>query len=98
MALAPLTGPGGLTSVAGAPALVAAPTGSGFAAEVGRAVDGLQSTQAVANASASQAAAGSGNVADAMIAASRATLATQLTVTMTQKAVDAFTAIMNMQV
>jgi flagellar hook-basal body complex protein FliE len=63
------------------------------------AIDGLQAAQTKADGLAVQAATGDlTNVHDYMIAATEASLATELTVAVRNKAVEAFTQIMNMQV
>ena len=54
-------------------------------------------TQNAASNAEAQAAAGQGNVSDAMIAATQASLATQVTVALTNRAVTAFTDVMNLQ-
>ena len=64
-----------------------------------KALDGLQGTQTRADGLAVQAATGDlTNVHDYMIAATEASLATQLTVAVRNKAVEAFNQIMNMGV
>jgi flagellar hook-basal body complex protein FliE len=71
----------------------------GFGQTLTRALDSLQATQAKADTLAVQAATGDlTNVHDYMIAATEASLATQLTVAVRNKAVDAFNQIMNMGV
>jgi flagellar hook-basal body complex protein FliE len=62
-------------------------------------VDELQSTQKTADSLATQAATGDlKDVHDYMIASNEASLATQMTVAIKNKAVDAFNQIMGMQV
>jgi len=64
-----------------------------------KALDGLQGTQTKADGLAVQAATGDlTNVHDYMIAATEASLATQLTVAVRNKAVESFNQIMNMAV
>jgi flagellar hook-basal body complex protein FliE len=71
----------------------------GFGSALTRALDGLQATQTKADNLAVQAATGDlTNVHDYMIAATEASLATELTVAVRNKAVEAFTSIMNMPV
>lgn len=71
----------------------------GFGTALTRALDGLQATQTKADNLAVQAATGDlTNVHDYMIAATEAALATELTVAVRNKAVEAFTSIMNMPV
>ena len=76
----------------------AAGTSGDFSNMVKSAVDNLQSTQDKASDLATQAATGQlTNVHDYMIAATQASLATELTVAVRNKAVDAFNDIMRMQ-
>jgi flagellar hook-basal body complex protein FliE len=71
----------------------------GFGTALTHALDGLQATQTRADTLAVQAATGDlTNVHDYMIAATEASLATELTVAVRNKAVEAFTSIMNMPV
>jgi flagellar hook-basal body complex protein FliE len=71
----------------------------GFGQTLTKAVDNLQATQAKADNLAVQAATGDlTNVHDYMIAATEASLATQLTVAVRNKAVESFNQIMNMAV
>ena len=99
------TGGAGATgaSGAGAAADVAAAAGSAavgtqsFGKSLTQALEGLQATQTKADNLAVQAATGDlTNVHDYMIAATEASLATELTVAVRNKAVEAFTSIMNM--
>jgi flagellar hook-basal body complex protein FliE len=85
--------PGGLGAVA-----PAAPTGgTGFADALGGALENLQAVQSKADTLAVQAATGTlQDVHDYTIAATEASLATQLTVAVRNKAVEAFTEIMRM--
>ncbi|HZU81240.1 MAG TPA: flagellar hook-basal body complex protein FliE [Acidimicrobiales bacterium] len=68
-----------------------------FSNAVTSALDSLQQTQNQASSMAVQAAAGQGNIADAMVAATEASVQTQVTVALTQRAMSAFTDVMNMQ-
>jgi flagellar hook-basal body complex protein FliE len=81
---------------------VAATTGAGtqgFGQTLTNALDGLQASQAKADNLAVQAATGDlTNVHDYMIASTEASLATELTVAVRNKAVEAFNQIMNMAV
>ena len=86
----PSTPPTGSTQPAGG-------AGGSFSNAVSNAVDTLQQTQNNASNLEAQAAAGQGNLGDAMIAATQASLQTQVTVALTNKAVDAFTQVMNLQ-
>jgi flagellar hook-basal body complex protein FliE len=88
----PATSAAGMTSAgaSGAP---------NFGQMLGHAVDGLQAAQANADRLAVSAATGDlTNVHDYMIAATEASLDTELTVAVRNKAVDAFNQIMNMGV
>ena len=77
----------------------AAPGTQSFGQTLTNAVDNLQATQAKADSLAVQAATGDlTNVHDYMIAATEASLATDLTVAVRNRAVDAFNQIMNMGV
>jgi flagellar hook-basal body complex protein FliE len=102
----PSTGQIGWTGV-GAPgaipagdiATTAANGSQGFGQALTKALDGLQGAQAKADHLAVGAATGDlTNVHDYMIAATEASLATQLTVAVRNKAVEAFNQIMNMGV
>jgi flagellar hook-basal body complex protein FliE len=108
MAIAPISGAltalpslavkPGATTAPTAGTTGAAPTGA-FPADVGKALDALSVTQDKADALAVQGA--TGDLADAsefMIAATQASLATELTVAVRNKAVESFQAIMNMGV
>ena len=99
----PATGQIGWTGAAGAdiPAGAAgAVSGTqGFGQSLVKALDGLQGAQTKADGLAVQAATGDlTNVHDYMIAATEASLATELTVAVRNKAVEAFNQIMNMAV
>jgi flagellar hook-basal body complex protein FliE len=107
----PSTGQIGWTGGTG-PAAGAIPPGDAIASTAGaaggsqsfgqtltKALDGLQGTQAKADNLAVQAATGDlTNVHDYMIAATEASLATEMTVAVRNKAVEAFNQIMNMGV
>jgi flagellar hook-basal body complex protein FliE len=76
-----------------------AASGQGFAGVLAGALDQLQSTQGVSNDLATQAVTGDlKDVHDYMIAANEAKLATEMVVTIKNKAVDAFNEIMRMPV
>ena len=70
----------------------------GFANSITNAIDQLQQTQNQASAAETQAAAGQGNVADALVKATEASLSTQVTVALTNRAISAFTQVMNLQI
>jgi flagellar hook-basal body complex protein FliE len=96
-AVAPLAGPAA-ASAAAAPAGAAASSGAGFASELSRGLDWLQRTHSTADDLAVKAATGDlTDVHDYMIASTQASLATELTVAVRNKAVDAFNEIMRMQ-
>lgn len=98
-----VSGPGAMSGVTAAARALATPesdaTGSGsFAATLGRHLDGVQQLQGSADSLAVQAATGDlTDVHDYMIAATQARVATELTVTVRNKAVEAFNEIMRMQ-
>ncbi len=71
--------------------------GGSFSNAVTQALDSVQQTQNTASTAEAQAAAGQGSVSDALIDATNASLATQVTVALTNKAVSAFTDVMNLQ-
>jgi len=70
--------------------------GKSFLEVMTHAIDGIDHLQSSADQVEAQAAAGKGSVANALIAATEASLATQLTTTIAEKAVGAFTSIMDM--
>jgi flagellar hook-basal body complex protein FliE len=73
--------------------------GTDFASVLASSIDGLQATQSHADSLAIQASTGDlKDVSDYMIASNEASLATQMTVAIKNKAVDAFNQIMGMPV
>ena len=94
---------GGVTPIGGAPSIApasgtAGAAGGGFASELAAGLDHLQQLQTNADDLAVQAATGSlTDVHDYLIASTQAALATQLTVAVRNKAVEAFNDIMRMQ-
>ena len=93
--------PNAITSVtnAGIPALKPGEGGDGFAATLASVFDQLQGAQNTSNQLATQAATGDlRDVHDYMIASTEAGLATEMVVTIKNKAVEAFNEIMRMQV
>ena len=97
MAIAPVGVAAGLPLQAIKPP--AATGGEGFGDMVVKAMDNLQATQQNADSLATQAATGQlTDVHDYMIAATEASLATELTVAVRNKAVEAFNQIMSMGV
>jgi flagellar hook-basal body complex protein FliE len=96
-----ISGIAGIDSTSIVPASQAAPSTSGadFASVLASTVDGLQASQSAANSLAAQAATGElKDVHDYMIASSEAALATEMVVTIKNKAVEAFNEIMRMPV
>ena len=93
-------GMGAATGVAGAqPGVAQAQNADGFAAVLASSIDQLQSTQKAADSLAAQAATGDlKDVHDYMIASTEAALATEMVVTIKNKAVEAFNEIMRMPV
>ena len=94
-----------ISSVAAAvpslPPVKTAPTeavGGGFGDMVAKALQSVQQTQGNADALGQAAATGNGDPAEYMIAATQANLATELTVAVRNKAVEAFNDIMRMQI
>ena len=106
MTVSPITGSGfvsGLTNavgVAGGDATGGVQgTGKGFGDMVSKAIDNVQQTQATADDLATKAATGDlTNVHDYMLAATQASVTTELTVAVRNKAVEAFNDIMRMQI
>ncbi|WNV76468.1 flagellar hook-basal body complex protein FliE [Geodermatophilus sp. DSM 44513] len=93
--LAGLTGAGAAPDVAG----TTAAGGGGFAAVLTQSIEQLQAKQATSDGLAVQAATGDlRDVHDYMIAANEAKLATEMVVTLKNKAVEAFTEVMRMPV
>jgi flagellar hook-basal body complex protein FliE len=102
MTIAAIGAVGGLTPPAGVGATSAAGgaagAGTDFATQLGKGLEHLQGLQDKADGLAVQAATGSlTDVHDYMIASSEASLATELTVAVRNKALDAFNEIMRMQ-
>ena len=93
-------GIGAITGVAGAQTGVPqAQNADGFASVLASSLDQLQSAQKTSDTLATQAATGDlKDVHDYMIASNEASLATQMTVAIKNKAVDAFNQIMGMPV
>lgn len=89
-----LSAAGGL---AGASSAAGAPGGpDAFSNVIGNAVDALQQAQSTASSYEAAAAAGQGNLADTMIAASQASLDTEVTSDLLTKAVGSYNSIMGM--
>ena len=83
--------------VGAASATTPAATGNdAFSNIVSNAVDALQQTQTAATQAEALSAAGQGNLADTMIAASKASVETQVTTSLLDKAVGSYNDIMNM--
>lgn len=70
--------------------------GHGFAAALGNAINSLQTTQATAAADEAAAAAGQGSLTNTMIAATEASLETQVATSLMNKALAAYTSVANM--
>lgn len=86
-------------STAGIPSLKPGEGGDGFAATLAAVFDQLQGAHGVSNQMATQAATGDlKDVHDYMIASAEAGLATEMVVTVKNKAVEAFNSIMGMPV
>jgi flagellar hook-basal body complex protein FliE len=83
---------------AGAPTAAAstASAGDSFSQAIGNALDSLQNAQTTASTDEAQAAAGQGNLADTMIAATQASLDTQVSDALIEKAVSSYNSIMTM--
>ena len=96
----PTSGVGADMSVGTSTATAATPgAGTDFASVLASSLDGLQATQSNADSLALQASTGTlQDVHDYMIASNEASLATQMVVTIKNKAVDAFNEIMRMPV
>jgi flagellar hook-basal body complex protein FliE len=90
-----ISGIGGTTGVDAATSTGA--TGSSFSNIGTDLIDSLQNQQDNADSLALQASTGGGNVGDVMIAAQQASMTTDMTVAVRNKAVDAFNQIMGMQ-
>ncbi|HET7486346.1 MAG TPA: flagellar hook-basal body complex protein FliE [Acidimicrobiales bacterium] len=91
----------GVTPVAGPGSTTAADPASGekFGSLLATGIDNLQQVQTRADGLAAQAAVGQlSDVHDLMIASTQASLATELTVAVRNRAVDAFNEIMRMQI
>lgn len=100
MPIGPMTGISSLTALPSLPGTApASESGGGFGAMVTQGLDRLQGLHETSDAFAVQAATGDlKDVHDYMIAASESSVATELTVAVRNKAVEAFTEIMRMQV
>jgi len=87
----------GSLAAAGATAAGGA-TGSGFADVLGNAIDSLNQAQTTASTDEVRAAAGQGTLANTMIAASEASLDTQVATSLIDKALSAYTSITAMTI
>jgi flagellar hook-basal body complex protein FliE len=95
------TGAAGAAGVSGTTGTAGTQSSSGadFASVLASSIDGLQATQSTADKLATQAATGDlKDVHDYMIASNEASLATEMVVTIKNKAVEAFNEIMRMPV
>lgn len=79
-----------------APAASAPTTGGGFASAVGKAIDSLQGVQNAASSAEAGTAAGQGSLTDTMIAATEASLETQVTTSVIDKALAAYNSVIQM--
>ena len=87
------------TSIVPASQAASSTSGADFPAGLASTVDGLQASQSAADSLAAQAATGDlKDVHDYMIASNEASLATEMVVTIKNKAVEAFNEIMRMPV
>jgi flagellar hook-basal body complex protein FliE len=89
-----------LTRTGGAvtPAPAGNDAGNAFAESLGKLIDGVEDTQANANAAVTNMVEGKGEVHDAMIALQRAEMSLQLTIQIRNKLVQAYQDIMRMSV
>jgi flagellar hook-basal body complex protein FliE len=71
-------------------------TGGNFSNVVSNAVDALQNAQSTAATDEAQAAAGQGNLADTMVAATQSSLDTEVTTSLLNQATTAYNSILNM--
>jgi flagellar hook-basal body complex protein FliE len=96
-----VTGVSGISALSGAakPDATGGTSGASFSSVLGQGLQSLQSAQSTADGMSVQAATGTlTNAHDLMIATTQAQLATQLTVALRNKAVDAFNEVMRMQI
>jgi flagellar hook-basal body complex protein FliE len=84
------------TGAAGGATAASDATGGGFSSALGNAIDSLNQAQNTASGDEAQAAAGRGTLASTMIAASEASLDTQVATSLIDKALSAYTSIVNM--
>lgn len=84
------------TSATAPTAATGSSDGGSFSNAVTNAIDDLQQAQSTASSDEAQAAAGQGNLADTMIAASQASLDTEVTTQLLNQATTAYNAIVNM--
>lgn len=98
-AIPPISGFSPIQAVTATPPSVGATaSGAQFGNALTQGIDALQKTQATADNLATQASTGSlQDITSYMIASNEAAIATQLTTAVRDKAVSAFTSIMNMQ-
>ncbi len=99
-AIPPISGFSPIQPITASPSVTASDPASGaqFGNALTKGIDALQQTQATADNLATKAATGSlQDITSYMIASNEAAIATQLTTAVRDKAVSAFTSIMNMQ-
>lgn len=87
-----VAGAAGATAASGATAAA----GSGFSNVLGNVIDSLQQAQSTASVAEANAAAGQGSLTDTMIAATKASLDTQVATSILDKGLAAYTSIANM--
>lgn len=88
--------PSSAGSASGATALGGATGDGGFSAVLGNAIDSLNLAQSTASTDEVKAAAGQGTLANTMVAATEASLDTQVATSVMDKALSAYTTIANM--
>jgi flagellar hook-basal body complex protein FliE len=93
---APVTAAGVAGAVTGAGAATGTGAANGFSSALGNAIDSLQQTQSTASVAEANAAAGQGSLTDTMIAATEASVQTQVASSVLDKALAAYTSIANM--
>lgn len=94
----PPVGPATLASPAsGAAGTAGTEGGAGFSTAIGNLVDSLQQAQNAASTAEANAAVGQGSLTDTMVAASEASLETQVTTSVLDRAISAYNSIEQMQ-
>lgn len=93
----PATVAGPASGAAGTGGTAGAPGAGGFSTAIGNLVDSLQQAQNTASAAEANAAAGQGSLTDTMVAATEASLETQVTTSVLDRAISAYISIEQMQ-